>query len=54
MKNHALQTSLAPLADAFRAAAEAERQADIRKANNLRRSRSIAKIKPNTGPRIAR
>lgn len=27
---------------------------DVKKADNLRRSRAIAKVRPGTGPRVAR
>lgn len=30
------------------------RAADVRRAENLRKSRAIANVKPGTGPRIAR
>lgn len=31
-----------------------ENEADVRRAENLRRSRAIANVRPGTGPRIAR
>lgn len=32
----------------------AENEADVRRAENLRRSRAIANVRPGAGPRIAR
>lgn len=42
-------------ADAERSAAQAQHRTDMRRAVNLRRSRSLARnLRPGTGPRVAR
>ncbi len=46
--------SFADMAAAIRASERKSHTDDMRRAQNLTRSRSIANVKPGTGPRIAR
>lgn len=46
--------SFGELAENYRSEERREHEQDVRKADNLRRSRSIAHVRPGAGPRIAR